>query len=310
MVSSRSLLFLLGSAVLYILFQIANKAAIKLGADALALTAIGLLVNALTLLVIVVWKKRKIPALGKIPGATDLVIVGISSSFLAQLFLVTGIGMTSVTNANLILIMNGVFTALFSRSVNSEKLSRGFWKVVAVMLIGAALVTTHGQLAPPGIGDALIFLAALSFGVGNTYAKKAMRAGHQADFVTLARFAVGFAAIALPALIFGKPAELASSPGLLFLAIAGGVLFAVNVYLFYLAVEAEGAAIAAQVTLVIPLFAVAADYLFFSRLPDAAQIVGGGIILAGAYAFVRMKGAGNLVPAEERKKKAERDEKR
>ncbi len=278
--------------MLYILFQIANKAALRLGADALALTAIGLLVNALTMLAIVVWKKRKLPPLGKIQGASDLVTVGISSSFLAQLFLVTGIGLTSVTNANLILIMNGVFTAIFSSRVNGERLTGRFWKVAAVMFLGAALVTTRGQIATPGIGDVLILLAALSFGVGNTYAKKAMRKGNRADFVTLARFAIGFAAIALPALIFGKPAELAASPGLLFLAIAGGVLFAINVYLFYLAVEAEGAAIAAQVTLVVPLLAVAADWLFFGRLPDAAQIAGGGIILAGAYAFARMNQAG------------------
>jgi drug/metabolite transporter (DMT)-like permease len=292
MVSSKSILFLVASSITFVIFQAANKQAIRLGADPLGITLLGLAGGALVTLAYMLATGKVRLKLGT-AGRGDLLAAAFFSSAITQLFIIFGLGRAALTNANIIIATNAVFGAVVSGFINKERLTTKFWLVSAVMLAGTVLVSIRGSFALPNIGDVAILVGTASLGTGIAFSKKAMK-NFTDEEITLARFVVGFLFLLIPAILWSNVPALLGKADIVALVAVGSVVYPATIILFYKAVEVEGAAISSQGFLLNPFTALAFDVLFFQTLPQAMQIAGGALVLAGGYALVMLNRSGEL----------------
>ncbi len=104
-----------------------------------------------------------------------LVLIGLTSIFMHQLFLASGVAMTTATNASLILGLNPLTTALLAAIFVGEKMSlrlllgilAGFSGVVIVVLSNSA----GSSVEVSGWGDLIMLLSMLGYVVGGLLIK-------------------------------------------------------------------------------------------------------------------------------------------
>lgn len=104
-----------------------------------------------------------------------LVLIGLTSIFIHQLFLASGVAMTTATNASLILGLNPLTTALLAAIFVGEKMSlrllfgilAGFTGVVIVVLSSGA----DASIELSGWGDLIMVLSMLGYVVGGLLIK-------------------------------------------------------------------------------------------------------------------------------------------
>ena len=137
----------------------------------LALAPIRLVLASCLLLPVVLYKQ----GYAKPPRSTMWSIIGVAtfSIFLHQITLSWGIALTSSNHASLILALNPMLTTLLSSVLMKEPFTLS--KVLGILLGfgGVALVVSGAsQGAATLLGDALMFVATLTFVIGSLFVKK------------------------------------------------------------------------------------------------------------------------------------------
>ena len=258
------------------------------GVEAIALTGATIVLSALTLGAYMLLRGGAGSfSFPKGEAFRDIGISAVASSCIAQFFLVLGLSMTSVTNANILLVTNAAWTALLASAVNKDILGKNFWKFSIVMAIGAVLVSTNGSLTIPNLGDLLLLCTAIGFAFGHVYAKRAMKTC-TSDQVTFWRFLFASVLFIPVVFIFGNASTLFSSWDIMFRITVAGVLFAANVAAFYKAIKLDGPALCATISdLSNPLIAVLFGVFLFGAAPTVSQLFGGALVVGGGYAISR-----------------------
>lgn len=105
-----------------------------------------------------------------------LFLIGLTSVFINQIFLVWGLVLTSATNAALILGLNPLITALLAALFLGESMG---WRLISGIFLGFSGVvlaviskSADGGIAVTGWGDLVIFVCMLAYVIGTIFVKK------------------------------------------------------------------------------------------------------------------------------------------
>ncbi|MEB3100864.1 DMT family transporter [Ferviditalea candida] len=103
-------------------------------------------------------------------------LIGLTSVFINQIFLVWGLALTSAINAALILGLNPLSTALLAAIFLGEGLG---WRLIAGIVLGftgvvlaVASKSAEGGIAVAGWGDLVVLGSMLSYVIGSLFVKK------------------------------------------------------------------------------------------------------------------------------------------
>ncbi|UFJ39982.1 DMT family transporter [Brevibacillus humidisoli] len=217
-----------------------------------------------------------------------LVVVSLVGVICYQTLFMASIKYTSATNAALLIAMSPVFTGIFSVMAKQETFS---WRVQIGSVIafgGAAMVIIHRGdpgSAPDGqmLGDIMGLLAAISWGLYPVITTPLLKT-YSALRVTTWSIVIG--ALILFPLVFS---DLLSAAGTLTASTWSSLLYsailvtAYGLVAWYVGISKIGSTKTMVYMYVTPLVASIIAWLFIGETIQAAQIMGGNIILAGLY---------------------------
>jgi len=217
-------------------------------------------------------------------------ILGLLGVFGFNLFFFLGMSSTSPVNGALIMGLNPVLTSLIASWILGDQPTRLQWLAFPVGLLGVAIVVLGaGARLEVSRGDALMFVACLSWALYNVYLRKLPPKGASALATTTGTMVAGAAALTLVALLSGErfvvPSPYTGS-ALLMMSVSGGVL----AYLLWSAGIARlGPARAAIFMNVVPVASMAISTVS-GVPPTPAQLLGGALVI-GAVMFSALTGA-------------------
>lgn len=224
------------------------------------------------------------------PGSLRyLAFFGLVGAGLAPLMYVAGLDETTAVNASLLANGEVLFTTVIAYTVFRERLGRGQAARGLVIVAGLIIVSTNLNLANiaflQGVtGNLLVLGSTLCWGVENNIIAVAAR---RFDNSLLTKFRNLIGGGALTVIFLAAAVPLRFSPAdltalvLLALATAGGT------YLFIAAVKRLGAIRMLLVWSSSTVFGAFFAIVFLGEQITWAQILGGGLILAGIYVFHR-----------------------
>ena len=200
-----------------------------------------------------------------------------------QLSFVYALHFTSATTVALIFGTLPIFTALISRLVGVERLSRRFWVAAALSFLGVALVTagSGGSLSGNLAGDVLAVVGAATWG---GYA--VLIAPLMERYSPFRISAVTLLAICVPLIALGSP-QLARQHfdfhALVWIGFAFAVLgpLVVTNLLWFTAIDRIGPSRAALFANLQPFLAAVIALLLLSEKLTPLELGGGGVIAAG-----------------------------
>lgn len=200
---------------------------------------------------------------------------------LGPIFLLVGLQMTSASSASLLLILEGVFTALIAWIAFREQFHIRIGIGMAAITIGAAVLVWQGQFSPGNaVGPLLIVLACLAWAADNNFTRKVALS----DPVQIAMIK-GLVAGSVNLVLSYFWGVLSFEPRLI---VAGGFIgfmsYGVGLVLFVLALRAVGSARTAAYYSVAPFMGASIAVLllgelFTLQLALAALLMGFGVWL-------------------------------
>ncbi|MDF2956993.1 MAG: Permease of the drug/metabolite transportersuperfamily [Candidatus Alkanophagales archaeon MCA70_species_1] len=104
-----------------------------------------------------------------------LLLMGVVGYGVAPITLFYGQNLTSATNSAFLLQTEPLFVVALAALIFEERIGRQGVASTLLLLLGAYLITTGGVRIVPRLGDSLILLTALLFGVGDVVAKIPLR---------------------------------------------------------------------------------------------------------------------------------------
>jgi drug/metabolite transporter (DMT)-like permease len=211
-------------------------------------------------------------------------ILGLIGVFGFNVFFFLGMANTSPVNGALIMALNPLLTSLIARFILGDQPTHRQWLAFPVGLIGVAIVVlgagAHVHIAH---GDALMFVANLSWAFYNVYVRKLMPTDTSGIANTAGIMATGAVALTAAALISGQAflmPDLRAGSALLAMSVGGGVLS----YLFWNAGIAKlGPARAAIFMNLVPVASMVIA-AYSGAPPNHAQLLGGALVI-GAVTF-------------------------
>lgn len=193
--------------------------------------------------------------------------------------------------ASLVIQVQVFFTVGLSMALTRERVRRYQWLALALAVAGIALIGAHTDVSAArggtttGLGLALILLAALAWAGGNTVSRAAGRVDALAYVVWSSLFSVP--PLALLSLAFeGWPAvraglaaaDLATWAAVLWQSV-GNTLFGYAAWGWLLA--RHPAATVAPMALLVPVFGMAASWLWLGEPLPAWKLVAAGLVIGG-----------------------------
>lgn len=238
------------------------------------------LIAAAIMLALVYFRGERVPLRH---GKTYLTL-GLVGVFGFNLFFFLGMASTSAVNGALIMALNPLLTSVIAYFILGDQPSRRQLLAFPAGLIGVGIVVLGaGAEVHVARGDALLFIANLSWAFYNVYVRKLMPADVSGIANTAGIMTVGALALTLVALLseqaFVIPGLYAGS-ALLAMSVGGGVL----AYLFWNAGIARlGAARAAIFLNLVPVASMIIAACTGSP-PTGVQLLGGALVI-GAVTF-------------------------
>jgi drug/metabolite transporter (DMT)-like permease len=214
-------------------------------------------------------------------------ILGLLGVFGFNLFFFLGMSSTSPVNGALIMGLNPLLTSLIASWVLGDQPTRLQWLAFPVGLLGVAIVVLGaGARLEISRGDALLFVASLSWALYNVYLRKLAPKGESALATATGTMVAGVTLVAfLGGERFVLPTLYAGS-ALVMMSVSGGVL----AYLLWSAGIAKlGPARAAIFMNVVPVASMAISTAS-GVPPTAVQLLGGALVI-GAVMFSALIGA-------------------
>jgi drug/metabolite transporter (DMT)-like permease len=215
----------------------------------------------------------------------DLPLVGLAAFMLLtnQLSFVYALDLTTATTAALLFGTLPIFTALISRLVGIERLSRRFWIAASLSFAGVVLVTVgSGKSVSSNLGgDLLAILGAATWGAYSVAISPLMR-----RYSPFRLSAVFLAAVSVALLLLATPELGDQDFDIGWLAWVGfafavlGPLVLTNL-LWFTAIDAVGPARASLFANLQPFLAAIIALLLLDEKLNATQVAGGFAIAAG-----------------------------
>jgi drug/metabolite transporter (DMT)-like permease len=211
-------------------------------------------------------------------------ILGLLGVFGFNLFFFLGMASTSPVNGALIMALNPLLTSLIARLILDDRPTQRQWLAFPAGLIGVAIVVLGaGAHVHVAHGDALMFLANLSWAFYNVYVRKLVPTDTSGIANTAGIMTTGAAALTAVALFSGQTflmPDVRGGSALLAMSLGGGVLS----YLFWNAGIAKlGPARAAVFMNLVPVASMVIA-AFSGAQPSHAQLLGGALVI-GAVTF-------------------------
>lgn len=216
-----------------------------------------------------------------------LLILSLSSGFLAPTFLYWGLRSTSAVNGTLFGNTEMLFFLLLSIAFLRERIHRRHIVSLCIMALGIIVLSLRGfseefRLYP---GDALLILSSLSYSVGDLLFRKELHA-FDTSAIVLVRSAVAMAGCVLVALLAPASivAEVRAFPIALLPILFGFAFFSrfINILCFYQTIDRLPVSTVSVLSNLSILFSVAFASWFLAEPILSYQILGGGLIIAGA----------------------------
>lgn len=236
--------------------------------------------------------KGKLAELRKKDAYAPLLMVTLLIVIIPYTLFFIGSSKTSGLNTSLLLMMEIIFTLLFTHFIGEkttwEKLAGGLG-----VFTGAVLILYNGQKGfHVNSGDLLIIASTVTYPIGNFYAKKALNMVSPA-IILFVRFLLGGLFIAAMALFFEVKAGTnalgflhGNWPMLLF---TGLVLLGVSKILWYEGLARLDLSKAISLVMTFPLFSLVLLVGIFGERVSRFQWAGAAVMMAGVFFAVRRK---------------------
>jgi O-acetylserine/cysteine efflux transporter len=131
------------------------------------------------------WQNRR-------PALWLILLAGFVHYGLGGMFSTAGVAFTSATSAAFLSKLSFVFTVGMATLFLAEPLTRQKLGAAAIMLLGAYLLATQGQVIAPGIGNLLVIIACICWSSGTILVKLALkRAPISGELISAVRPFVG-----------------------------------------------------------------------------------------------------------------------
>lgn len=272
----RILVLTVAALVAFAANSILNRAALAgQGMDPAMFTAIRLLSGAVVLTALASSRSgaRSVLRAGSAVSAGALLVYAVFFSF-AYVTLDAGLGA--------LLLFGGVQITMFAGALLAGQKPGAFrWAGSALGLAGLAVLFLPGADAPDAAGAAMMLLAAAGWGV---YSLRGARAGDPLA-TTAGNFLVAapIALILLP--LTGDLAAAVTGPGVALAVVSGAVASGLGYAIWYAALPALDASLAAVAQLTVPLIALAGGIVLLDEAATlsfalAAALILGGVALA------------------------------
>ncbi|MGJ7580093.1 DMT family transporter [Variovorax sp. RHLX14] len=198
---------------------------------------------------------------------------------LGPVALAWGLQHTSGTSASLMLTLEALFTAVLARLLYQETMDRRVWVAMLLLLAGGvALVLDQGRSGGTQLwGMLAVLVATAAWGTDNTLSRAL--AERDPGQVVLGKAAIGAAATAVLALLFGEPLPSLTVAVVLFAVGASGYGLSLRFYL--LAQRAFGAARTGSVFAFAPFIGAAFAIALGDRSGTWIMAVGGLLMMLG-----------------------------
>ena len=213
-----------------------------------------------------------------------LIGLGMFGVALNQLFFVVGMSKTTVAHSSLIIGLTPVLVLLIAGSLKMEQITVKKVAGMAVALLGVAILQSTHAGAPSMLGDAFLFLAALTF---STFTVMGKRSAMQFDGITVNTFAyVGSAIALLPLTVWQAQSTPLSSLSvttwicLLYMAAFSSVLCYL---IYYYAIRRLSASRVSAFSYLQPALASSMAVLWLGEPVTLPLVAGGSVIFAGVY---------------------------
>ena len=190
-----------------------------------------------------------------------------------------GLQHTSGTSASLMLTLEALFTAMLARLLYRETMDRRVWAAMLLLLAGGvALVLDQGRGGGTQLwGMLAVVVGTAAWGTDNTLSRAL--AERDPGQVVLGKAAIGAAATAVLALVFGEPLPSLAAAVVLFAVGASGYGLSLRFYL--LAQRAFGAARTGSVFAFAPFIGAAFAIALGDRSGTWVMAVGGVLMMLG-----------------------------
>ena len=232
----------------------------------------------------------------------QIVGLGLLVYVVYQLFFIVGLDGTTSGSAALIMASSPLWTAVVAHVLGHERLRRLAWAGLIISLAGTLVVVWAGPAAlalgmKALMGNLLLFVAAFLWGLYTTINRPLL---HHVTPTTLAFFGLLvslpiLAAIAVPAL---DEVRWGASNLWVWLAIifSGAFSTGIAMIIWNQAVLQVGSSHTAAFNNLVPFVALLVGYLLLSEPINAAQIIGGALIVGGLVVMRRSRPSAPNVP--------------
>jgi drug/metabolite transporter (DMT)-like permease len=204
-----------------------------------------------------------------------------------------GIALTDAVNAGFLVKMATVTTILFAWIILNEKMTPLKLLTVFLMLSGAYLLTTKGQVLLPRIGDLFILGACFCWSLGNVLVRKILKSQPiSADVVTIQKPITGMsvllamiAVFSLFSSAFGNQSQILAccsfTVSYLPYAIASGFCLAMAWFYLNRTLKVATASYMTLMSMVTPVIVGLLAFIFLGETLVWVQVIGVGMILLG-----------------------------
>lgn len=211
-------------------------------------------------------------------------LAGIMSSGLFILFRFLGLTQATGTFASLSQIVTTTLTALLAYVFLKERLSKQFW-LLFIVIIGAMYFVSTGSLylAPIQSGDILILFGTIFLASGNMFSKLAVEKV-DAFIVSIGRYLTGFILLLSFNFLFFSNSQLFST--LSILPILSGLLWALSVISFNLAIKRLNITLVTALLMISPTITMMLERFFLHYMFNPIQIIAAIIVMVSGIAIV------------------------
>ncbi len=279
-----ALAYLVGTSLFYGLLIVVQKIGLNFGLEPLSFSFSR---SAIIVFISLVFFSSQLKSIKYIKKCQlrDLLILGIASAA-SILILFVGQNITTAVNAGFLIRLTPLFVLPLAYLLLKEKPLGSSIFFMLIMLVGTFLLTTHGAMIVPHLGDLLIILVAMVIAFQNVFAKKIM---HRVSTDLVIFFRVFISALLIVVLIpflLGSQStnSLFESP---FYVLVAAILYFLSVICQYRAIKLVGPFIATAFFLSGSLLSALFAYVLLGEALSFMQWAGAIGILLGGYLLIK-----------------------
>ena len=267
------------------------KLGLRLGADAVTLLALRMLVALPLFLLMAAWAARRAPPLS-VADRWRVFALGVSGYYLASLFDFLGLAYISATLERVILYLTPTFVLLMGAMLARRRPTRVQLVALAISYAGVALAFGHDlRVGGEGVlvGSALVLCSALAYAV---YLYGSGEIVARVGAVRLTAYASTVAAVlCIGQYLVVEPWDLPRLPHAVYgLSLLNGTLCTVApVLMTMIGVRRLGSGVASQIGMVGPVSTIVLSQLILHEPMGPWQIAGTALVVAGVLAVARAK---------------------